>query len=260
MSAAKLNKIKNHETFLRKNIFFTNSKWPHFNLLFKDINRLSKQSKKMKVLIIERSFLYGSVSLLAPFFSKHDVVSIDCTPSKLIKRGSYNKKLTLDPRIIKFKTNYHFDYKNIKFNKKVDLLIIPNLIHHISDHDILIKNCKKLLKKGGKIYIFEPTLREIHQKPEDYVRFTPYGIKNLLSKFNFKNFKIKEEGSVFTSIIYCWDQAFQYMPKKIRNTEYKKFIKNDYKKLLKFEKKYKKNLIRKNSKFPLSYSVTAKKS
>lgn len=253
-------KLSKHEDVLRNEIFFTNKQWPHFNLLFDDIKKLSVSKRKLKILIIERSYMYGSISLLAPFFYNHELVSVDCTPKRLISRGKYNKSLTLNSNLLKVKSNYHFDYRNIQIKKKnFDLILIPNLIHHISDHETLVDKCKKLLNKKGKLYIFEPLLRELHQKPEDYLRFTPYGIKNLLQKFEFTNFKVKEEGSIFTSILYCWDQAFQYFPEKKRKKEKTKFFKNEFNKLLKFEKKYKKNLIRKNTSFPVSFSILCSK-
>ena len=252
--------ILKHENALKKDIFFTKEKWPHFNLLFNDIKKLANSKKQLKVLIIERSFLYGKLSLLAPFFKNHDVVSVDCTPKKLLSRGSYNKHLTINPDIIKFQSDFHFDYRKINLNNKnFDLIIIPNLIHHIADHVLLFKKVKSLLKRKGKLYIFEPLLREMHQKPEDYVRFTPYGLEELLKKNKFNNFKIKNEGGVFTSIIYCWDQAFQYLPKKIRIKEKEKFFKKEFQKLLKFESLYKKNLVRKNTSFPVSFSITCNK-
>ena len=216
----------NHEKAVKKDIFFTETKWPHFNLLFNDLKKLSKNKKKIKVLFLERSHLYGKLSLLAPYFMDHDVVSVDCTPKKLIPRGKYNKHLTINPDIIKFHSQYHCDYKKLNIKEKnFDLVIIPNLIHHISEHDKLFINIKKLLKKNGKLYIFEPLLRELHQKPEDYLRFTPFGLKNILKKNRFSDFSISEEGSIFTAITYCWDQALQYLPKAIREIEYKKFLK-----------------------------------
>ena len=253
-------KLSKHEDVLRKEIFFTNKQWPHFNLLFDDVKKLSESNKRLKILIIERSYLYGSISLLAPFFYNHEIISVDCTPKKLISRGKYNKNLTVNPNLIKSKSNYHFDYRNIKIEQKnFDLILIPNLIHHISDHQILMNKCKRLLKKKGKLYIFEPLLRELHQKPEDYLRFTPYGLKNLLQKSEFINFKVKEEGSIFTSILYCWDQAFKYLPEKKREQEKTKFFKTEFSRLLKFEKRYKKNLVRKNTSFPVSFSILCSK-
>ena len=52
---------------------------------------------------------------------------------------------------------------------------------------ILLKQVKKILKPKGKIFIFEPLVRELHQIPEDYSRFTPYGLNNNLKKLNFKD-------------------------------------------------------------------------
>ena len=93
------------------------------------------------------------------------------------------------------------------------MIIIPNLMHHIYDHHHLLKQCKSILKKGGDLYIFEPTLREIHQLPEDYFRFTPYGLENILKSVGFKKVKHDFSGGPFTAILYCIDQAMQYLPK-----------------------------------------------
>ena len=84
-------------------------------------------------------------------------------------------------------------------------------MHHIYDYDKLIKNCKKILKKDGLIYIFEPLLRELHQIPEDYFRFTPFSLKEILSKNNFKDIKIKTSGGAFSAALYCLHQASEYL-------------------------------------------------
>ena len=41
-------KIDDHENYLRNNIFYTNNKWPQYNLLIDDIKTLSKNTKKNK--------------------------------------------------------------------------------------------------------------------------------------------------------------------------------------------------------------------
>ena len=65
-----LKDLKNHEEFLKDKVFFANSKWSHFNILFKNINginsKLRKNSKSST--FIERSNLYGQISLFKPFF------------------------------------------------------------------------------------------------------------------------------------------------------------------------------------------------
>ena len=249
-----------HENFLKKQVFFTFSKWPQYDLLFNDIKYLAKKLKKNhKALLLERTNLYGGISLFAPFFKKNTITSVDCVSKTLLKRGSYNSKNLQSNKIIKIKSNYQFDYRKIKLKKgQFDLIIIPNLMHHISDPEKIIHQSYRLLKKNGTIYIFEPLFREVHQYPEDYFRFTPYGLRFLLKKINFKNEKYKTIGGPFTSAMYFWDQAIQYLKGPLK-TKRQRWFKDEFKKLVILEKKFKKNLIRKNTFSPTAFSITAKK-
>ena len=129
-------------------------------------------------------------------------------------------------------------------------------MHHVFDYSKLFKQCKKILKKNGKLYIFEPTFREIHQSPDDYFRFTPFALKLVLKNLGFKNVKYCFTGGPFTAVYYCLDQAIQYVPKNKRKIFSKKFI-NKFQDFRNLDKIYKKNLIRKNTIFPTSFSIEA---
>ncbi len=261
MNNYSLKELNNHINYLKKNVFFVNTKWPHFDILFDDLIKLSKKVKKnSNILFLERGSLYGNLSVWAPLFQENNVTSIDCSTEKIKKRGSYNQKYVESSKIIRWPTSYFSDYKKIKMKKNsLDLIIIPNLLHHISDHKILFTKCFRYLKRGGTLYTFEPILRELHQAPEDYLRFTPYGLKSLIEKEGFKIKKIKKSGGPFSAIVYCWDQALQYLPLSLRKKKKLWLYKREIKKLLKLEKKFTKNKQRKFSSFPLSFSILAKK-
>ena len=82
--------LAEHEKFLKEKIFFTETKWPHFKLIFDDLKSFSKKIKKNSTIVsLERNTLYGGISLFAPFFNKHNFISIDCISSTLKKRGAY---------------------------------------------------------------------------------------------------------------------------------------------------------------------------
>lgn len=254
-----MNKLHRHEQALRDNVFFTKEKWPQFNLLFDDIKKISKNTKKNStVLFLERASLYGNISLFAPFFNRKNFISIDCSSSNISARGAYNKKYVTNKNIIRVPINYHFDYKNIRLKKNfADVIAVPNLLHHIFDYKLFFNQCKKILKKNGIIYIFEPLIREIHQKPDDYFRFTPFSLRETLKQAGFGKFRFKECGGPFTASSYCLDQAIQFLPKSKRNHFKKYFLQNKNWNFQKMDKKYKKNLFRKNSSFPVSFSVIA---
>ena len=44
--------IINHEKALKEKIFFNKEKWPHFDLLFDDIKKISKQTRNKNVTIL----------------------------------------------------------------------------------------------------------------------------------------------------------------------------------------------------------------
>ena len=70
---------KIHEKILRDEIFFTKNKWPHFDILFNGIKKIAKLTKKnQKVVMLERTNLYGGISLFAPFFKEKNFTSVDC--------------------------------------------------------------------------------------------------------------------------------------------------------------------------------------
>ncbi len=99
--------LKDHEAALKKNVFFTHNKWPHFNLIFEDIKKISKKLKKnSNILSLERTSLYGGISLFAPFFYKHNFTSIDCSSKKILKRGDYNSKYVINRKIIRKKLDF----------------------------------------------------------------------------------------------------------------------------------------------------------
>ena len=133
-------------------------------------------------------------------------------------------------------------------------MIIPNLLHHIDDPMSLFKKVKKILKPKGSIFVFEPLVRELHQIPEDYSRFTPYGLNNTLKKLNFKGGSINFSSGPFKYILYYLDQALQYIPINKRRNYLKKLNLNQ-KFLIEMDKKFKKNLVRKNSHAPMSFSI-----
>lgn len=247
--------ILKHELLLRNKVFFTKNKWPHFDLLFNDIKKISKNYKNKNVVFLERTNLYGGVSLFAPFFLKSNFISVDCITEKILSRGHYNKKFLEDSSIIKIKSRFQYHYNNIKLkNNSADVIVIPNLMHHVEFPEILLKKSFKILKKNGIIYIFEPLVRELHQVPEDYGRFSPSRIESLLKNIGFKKFLFNKIGGPFSCISYYWDQALQYLPIKKRYF-YQKWLKQENKKLFHYDNFYKKNLIRSNSESPMAFSV-----
>ena len=253
--------LREHLNCLKERVFQTETKWPQFNLLLDDIIELSRHVNSVDVLFLERTLLYGGASLFAPFFSNANFTSIDCSPPSAECRGAYNSNMITDERFI-FRS---FDRRELLTeislpSESLDLILIPNLIHHISEQEPLIKEASSALRPGGLLYIFEPTFREFHQIPDDFVRFTPFGLESLLKKAGLQMVSIRETGNVFEAIHYCWHQALEYLPEGEENDVKKWLHESHFSKLLELGRIYESNLKRENTRFPTAYSLKAKKS
>lgn len=253
--------LDDHMDLLKEKVFQTQNKWPHFELLLNDIKELSQQAKSdSKIVSLERALLYGGYSLIAPFFQNADFCSVDCSPQSANERGAYNASMVDDKRFIAIPTTHRGDECNTNLDDdSADLVIVPNLVHHIKDQDKLFSEMARITKPGGEIYVFEPLIRELHQIPDDYIRYTPYGMSDTMKKHGFEPYAPKLEGNVFSVIAYCWTQALQYFPQDSRKEMEDWFNNQHYPQLMQWDTEHPKNLVRDHTKFPMSFSVSARK-
>jgi ubiquinone/menaquinone biosynthesis C-methylase UbiE len=86
--------------------------------------------------------------------------------------------------------------KKIKF--KPNLICIFEVLEHTKDPNLAIKNIYRLLKKNDYCLASVPFNFHIHDEPNDFYRFTYYGIKFLFKDFSQIN--IKERNGWLESI------------------------------------------------------------
>ncbi len=255
--------IQYHQLISRE-LFDTEGAWPQYNLLLSDILDLSREYNLngKNVLSIERNLLYGELQIWRPFFDQANFTSIESTPTGCRTRGAYNKERVSNHLIFEYLNSFSSNKRLIiedigdQFRSQIDLIIIPNLVHHISNQDSLWNIVRHCLKSSAKLYVFEPILRELHQYPFDYIRYTPSGLSEVLKRHGFSVEKTQTEGSPFEAVLYSYHQALQYLPKEIRDSEQLKY--NSLKPLFRnYSRLYKDNLVRDNTSFPQVFSIIA---
>jgi SAM-dependent methyltransferase len=253
--------VDEHEQVLSEKVFQVKKKWPQFELLLDDIRTISKKLKHgSNVVAMERTLLYGGYSLIAPFFSEHNFMSLDCSPPSADERGAYNAKMIEDARFIKVPYTNRVDFDSTGLaSDSVDLILIPNLIHHVKNQNMLFKEVSRVLKVGGHLYLFEPLVRELHQIPDDYLRYTPFGLNEIMKNFGFSEIKTCTTGGPFSVISYAWIQALEYFPEDLRTKMSDWFYSEEYDKLILFDNMYKQNLVRQHTSFPTAFSILTKK-
>jgi SAM-dependent methyltransferase len=85
-------------------------------------------------------------------------------------------------------------------NFEPDVVCIFEVLEHIKEPHNAIKNIYKILKKGGKCLCSTPFIFPIHDEPNDYFRFTIYGLKLLFKDFSTINI-LKKNGWLESSFV-----------------------------------------------------------
>ena len=103
--------------------------------------------------------------------------------------------------------------KEINLKKKYDYIVIFNVLEHLLNPNLAIRNLSTICKKGGKIIGSTPFLFRIHGAPKDYSRFTKDHLIELLKSNNFRNIEIIELGTgPFLACISILRSYLKYLP------------------------------------------------
>lgn len=253
--------IDGHLAVLAERVFQVETKWPHFRQLLRDLCRLADETTpEMTVVSLERGLLYGGCSLIAPLFQHAIFVSVDCSPASADDRGAYNGGMVDDPRFLFVPSSRRGAVEATGLDDgQADLVVVPNLVHHVADQRALFAEMARITRPGGRVYVFEPLLRELHQMPDDYLRYTPFGLQRGLREAGLAPGGFETEGGPFSAVAYCWAQALEYFPPAKREAMARWFYQEQFPQLMDWDARYRENQVRRHTAFPMSFSVTAAK-
>ncbi len=101
------------------------------------------------------------------------------------------------------------DVHNLPFkNEEFEFILCTEVLEHLKDPKLAISEIQRVLKKGGMLVLSTRFMFPIHDSPNDFWRFTKYGLQEL-----FKDWKIIEittETQVFSTIAVLLQRiAFQ---------------------------------------------------
>lgn len=65
-------------------------------------------------------------------------------------------------------------------------VVLLEVIEHIFEYARVIRECRRVLVPGGRLYLSVPFIYPVHDAPNDYHRFTVHGLKAELSQAGFE--------------------------------------------------------------------------
>lgn len=250
--------LREHVAFLEEKVFQVHTKWPHYRRLLADLKELADTLPiGSRVAILERAFIFGSRSLFAPLFPRLDAVSIDIRLEGLEEeRMGYQTHWLEDPRCAATPVVQSAFMSALPFeDASLDAVMVPNVVHHIRDQDAMFSEIARVLKPGGRGFIFETLLRELHQAPHDFVRWTPWGFEDRLGAAGLTLTEWRPSGGPFEAIAYCWFQAVQYLPEPLRTERTEWLEREHFPELMALNESFPDNRARAHTSFPIAYGI-----
>ncbi|MBW8015821.1 MAG: class I SAM-dependent methyltransferase [Planctomycetes bacterium] len=155
--------------------------------------------------------LLKSMLHVAPKYAKGKLVDIGCgtKPYENIFRPYVDSYFGVDYKS-SAESNYgdqtnadlYVDCTETGIDKEsYDTLLSTQVMEHIYDTDKYVKECHRLLKKGGKGIFTIPMSWRCHAEPYDYHRFTKYSLEKIFTSNGFDVIELTEIEGAFASSI-----------------------------------------------------------
>jgi SAM-dependent methyltransferase len=91
-----------------------------------------------------------------------------------------------------------------------DHVFLFNVLYILSEPQAVLKEVQRILKPGGKFYLYAPLIFNEAREPHDYWRFTSEGISRLLEQAGFGDYHLTALGERFTAGVYLSDKILYF--------------------------------------------------
>lgn len=101
------------------------------------------------------------------------------------------------------------DITKLNFIKdnSVDFCLNTVTLEHLNEPSEFFRHVQRILKQGGKLFLYVPFWAEEHQVPYDFFRFSSYGLKYLCEKNNLIPLSIKPDSKPCYAMLYFLDRV-----------------------------------------------------
>lgn len=101
------------------------------------------------------------------------------------------------------------DASNLPFKtKSFDVVLLFEVLEHIGSDGQALREIRRILSPGGRLYISVPFVYPVHDAPNDYRRFTIHGVRLLLGEAGFELKKEIQHGNSFVTALQMLNLAF----------------------------------------------------
>ena len=90
-------------------------------------------------------------------------------------------------------------------NANIDIVLLFEVLEHVPDVQKVAEEVRRVLRPGGEFYLSVPFIYPIHDAPNDFWRFTVYGITDLLENHGFETLKLVTHGNTLVAALQMFN-------------------------------------------------------
>jgi ubiquinone/menaquinone biosynthesis C-methylase UbiE len=104
-----------------------------------------------------------------------------------------------------------------------DAIKITEVLEHVPDTGAALRECRRVLRPGGRLVATVPFLERLHGDPDDYVRYTDVMWRRLLAESGLTADSVTPQGGYFTQLAGMLRFLVQRAPAGVRHAGYALF-------------------------------------
>ncbi len=101
-----------------------------------------------------------------------------------------------------------------------DAIKITEVLEHVPDTAAALRECRRVLRPGGRLVATAPFLERLHGDPNDYVRYTDAMWRVLLAESGLTADSVTPQGGYFTQLAGMLRFLVQHAPIGLRHVGY----------------------------------------
>lgn len=153
-----------------------------------------------------RKALYFYISKCAKKIQANSILDVGC--GKMPYRELFNSKtytgLEYDTPIARqlYNADIYYDGEIFPFeNQTFDCALSFQVLEHVKKPKLLLSEINRVLKPNGTVLLTAPFIGDEHEQPNDYFRFTSFGMKQLFVESGFEIIEFHKTQNDISTII-----------------------------------------------------------
>jgi SAM-dependent methyltransferase len=105
-------------------------------------------------------------------------------------------------------------------NESFDVVLCTQVLEHVPEPVRVLAEAHRILRTGGMAVLTVPFLAAEHEEPHDYLRFTSYGITDLLERCGFEAVSVKKQFGFWSAV---GEMIYWHYQRKVAGTRWEKY-------------------------------------